>query len=773
MAHWWLYWWYVFAGNAFSLVEYDVPCDHTTEVCECPETNNDNKIIEVCRFVLDVDLLHTFTRYELRKRDDSKDSRGLAGRVWYIDNSGVERPYVGDGASNTTCGEDVTDGCTEAFYVDGYTFRSFIGVNSRLPGPTIIVNQYQLLLVEVNNRLASESISIHWHGMHQRNSNWMDGVEHVTQCGILPGGSFTYIFNATQPGTHWYHSHSGAQRTDGLFGALVVREKAEDITRVKGLIGEFEDEPESHTLTLWDWQKSNSIDLFTKIHSGIRHFEDANGDEYKGTTLNTDALGGRTYSIDGAEVGPVTYWSGLINGKGRHSSVNYNQTRLSVFTVSPNSTYRFRLIGAQSLYAFRVSVDEHKLRLIASDGVFLNEENPVDFIIVHSGERYDFLLETKLDDEVATKNNFVIRGETLEILEANAPEHVAIAILHYDVETDDSKMAVPSNYQAIVDSSIGVSTTCTANNKCVAVNCPFKNYPTSYNINCRIIHKLRLLEPVKDADLPYGNETKVTTMILNFGFEGSDQTSSINGRNLKLPSVPLIQTDPSSEYCDLSSEISAKCDDKENPIISPDCYCTHVREIKSGKSVELVLSAIGPNPMSTDNFRFAHPVHLHGHSFHVVDVQYGEYDTTTNQLTAGNDDINCRGTSICPDPKWRTNRRRNYDDIDRDSQKIDPYAPLKDTVMVPYGGYVVVFFTSDNPGYWFLHCHIEVHQLEGMGVIIKEGNSQPSLPSGFPQCNDLSWTVEQYYKAIEAASANSCYFLLLVVATFVAVVLVL
>ena len=48
-------------------------------------------------------------------------------------------------------------------------------------------------------------------------------------------------------------------------------------------------------------------------------------------------------------------------------------------------------------------------------------------------------------------------------------------------------------------------------------------------------------------------------------------------------------------------------------------------------------------------------------------------------------------------------------------------APLKDTVMVPYGGYVVVYFKADNPGYWFLHCHIEVHQLEGMGVVIREG----------------------------------------------------
>ena len=36
------------------------------------------------------------------------------------------------------------------------------------------------------------------------------------------------------------------------------------------------------------------------------------------------------------------------------------------------------------------------------------------------------------------------------------------------------------------------------------------------------------------------------------------------------------------------------------------------------------------------------------------------------------------------------------------------------------GGYVIVAFVADNPGYWFLHCHIEVHQLEGLAVIIQE-----------------------------------------------------
>ena len=48
----------------------------------------------------------------------------------------------------------------------------------------------------------------------------------------------------------------------------------------------------------------------------------------------------------------------------------------------------------------------------------------------------------------------------------------------------------------------------------------------------------------------------------------------------------------------------------------------------------------------------------------------------------------------------------------------------KDTVIVPYGGYTVIRFVADNPGWctWLLHCHIKMHQLKGMAVVIKETN---------------------------------------------------
>ncbi len=45
--------------------------------------------------------------------------------------------------------------------------------------------------------------------------------------------------------------------------------------------------------------------------------------------------------------------------------------------------------------------------------------------------------------------------------------------------------------------------------------------------------------------------------------------------------------------------------------------------------------------------------------------------------------------------------------------------PLKDTVSVPDGGFTIVRFHADNPGYWLVHCHMSWHNHLGMGFVIK------------------------------------------------------
>jgi hypothetical protein len=104
---------------------------------------------------------------------------------------------------------------------DGFE-KPMILVNGQSPGPLLEANTGDVLRITVNNLMPQDSTTIHWHGIDQRNSNWMDGVHGVTQCSIPPGQSFTYEFNVTgQRGTFWYHSHISVQYTNGLFGPLV------------------------------------------------------------------------------------------------------------------------------------------------------------------------------------------------------------------------------------------------------------------------------------------------------------------------------------------------------------------------------------------------------------------------------------------------------------------------------------------------------------------------------------------------------------------------
>lgn len=50
-----------------------------------------------------------------------------------------------------------------------------------------------LEIVVVNAVDDGQSTSIHWHGLHQRHSNHMDGVGRLTQCNIAPGETFMLV----------------------------------------------------------------------------------------------------------------------------------------------------------------------------------------------------------------------------------------------------------------------------------------------------------------------------------------------------------------------------------------------------------------------------------------------------------------------------------------------------------------------------------------------------------------------------------------------------
>ena len=604
-------------------------------------------------------------------------------------------------------------------FVDGRTYRMYIAVNGQIPGPTLIVNEDQEIYVDVYNKLTSEGVTVHWHGMHQRDRPWMDGVAYVSQGPITPGATFQYRFKASPAGTHWYHSHLGAQRTDGLFGALIVREKNTD--EIREMLGEFEDNPNGHTLTFLDFQREASLNLFVQIHSTLGFYLNK---PLSNVPMPMDSLYfPRTLATDGVEVGPIPYWSGLVNGKGRYTPNTYSL--LSVFNVQPGNTYRFRLIGAQSLYAYKVEIVGHKLTVISTDGHFI-EPTEVDYLIIHTGERYDFLLNA-----TQTPDNYLIRAQTLERDPDNIPNflpHTAEAILYYN--TSDVAPPDPQTLYANVRTD---NRACTSENNCKAINCPFLNFPNELNIECILLNDLRALFPSEESDLPSIDYKNV--QFFQFGFEGDSFTSAINGRNFIFPSTPY-QTYPGQYNKDRKNkprETCQECRYDEATDSTQNCRCIHSSEIPGDESIMMVLSAVGASTTDT----FSHPIHLHGHSFFVIHVEHGNY--SNGVLKQASQDIECTNR-YCLEPQWRDGAQPDFSRYITNG-KLNDMAIRKDTVIVPAGGYVVIAFKADNPGYWFMHCHIEAHQLEGMAIIIQEypEKRHRKPPPGINIIGDFFW----------------------------------
>ncbi|KAK8464950.1 hypothetical protein PHAVU_010G115300 [Phaseolus vulgaris] len=124
---------------------------------------------------------------------------------------------------------------------------------------------------------------------------------------------------------------------------------------------------------------------------------------------------------------------------------------------------------------------------------------------------------------------------------------------------------------------------------------------------------------------------------------------------------------------------------------------TRIKVLKYGSRVQLILQDTGI--VNTEN----HPMHFHGHSFYVVGYGTGNYNPLTAQFNL-----------------------------------VDP--PYMNTIGVPTGGWAAIRFVADNPGVWFLHCHIDIHKSWGLGMVFIVNNgkgeleSLPHPPSDLPQC---------------------------------------
>ena len=261
-----------------------------------------------------------------------------------------------------------------------------VGVNGTLPAPLIRFREGDEITFNVTNTL-DEDTSVHWHGLLVPFQ--MDGVPGVTFPGIRPGETFTYKYAVPQSGTYWYHSHSGLQEQEGLYGPLIIDPKHHDPVAYD----------REYVLVLSDWSFESPYRIFAKLKKmsdAYNYQQRTVGDFLKdakekglGAAWSERAMWGqmRMSPRDISDVTGATYHY-LING---HATAdNWN----GVFR--PGERVRLRIINASAMTIFNVRLPGLPMTIVAADGLNV-QPLEVDEFQMGVAETYDVIVEPKED----------------------------------------------------------------------------------------------------------------------------------------------------------------------------------------------------------------------------------------------------------------------------------------------------------------------------------------------------------------------------------------
>ncbi|OTA94787.1 putative multicopper oxidase [Hypoxylon sp. CO27-5] len=254
---------------------------------------------------------------------------------------------------------------------DGFS-KPMVLVNGQSPGPLIEANVGDTIRVRVNNHMANSSTSIHWHGINQRGSTWMDGVAGISQCGIPPGESFTYEFRIDdQRGTFWWHAHTSIQYSDGAYGAIVIRDPDE-------MVPKTDDEKLVFVSDVYHTYGSTILKSYLNPSSKWDPSESGVEPLADNVLLN----------------GQNTYDCSIISTTYPPSSENRPKCtggQLYTTQVPRGHSVRLRLINASSFFSYWFSVDNHTLSIVELDGV---EIEPITArgVYLNLGQRVSVIL---------------------------------------------------------------------------------------------------------------------------------------------------------------------------------------------------------------------------------------------------------------------------------------------------------------------------------------------------------------------------------------------
>ncbi|XP_024197988.1 laccase-17 [Rosa chinensis] len=358
-------------------------------------------------------------------------------------------------------------------------------------------------------------------------------------------------------------------------------------------------------------------------------------------------------------------------------------------------TYLLRLINAALNDELFFSIANHTLKVVETDAVYVKPFD-TNTILIAPGQTTNVLLKTKPNFPNAT---FLMTARPYVTGLGTFDNSTVAAILEYETTTLHS--ILPLNklplHKPILPALNDTSFATKFASKLRSLNTPEFPANVPQKVDKRLFFTIGLgTNPCSQQQ--HKNQTCQ-------GPNGTMFAASINNVSFTMPNTALLQSHFSGQSKGVYSP-----DFPISPSI-PFNYTgaqlnntnvsngTKLMVLPFNTSVELVLqdtSILGAE---------SHPLHLHGFNFFVVGQGFGNFD-------------------------------QNYDP--RKFNLVDPVE--RNTVSVPSGGWVAIRFLADNPGVWFMHCHLEIHTSWGlkMAWVVLDGElpNQKLLPPplDLPKC---------------------------------------
>ncbi|XP_020206920.1 laccase-2 [Cajanus cajan] len=356
--------------------------------------------------------------------------------------------------------------------------------------------------------------------------------------------------------------------------------------------------------------------------------------------------------------------------------------------VKPGKTYLLRLINAALNEELFFSIANHSLTVVEADAKYTKPFD-TDTLLIAPGQTTNVLLKTKPYFPNAT---FLMAARPYFTGRGTFDNSTTTGILLYKHQSSHKNLTLLKPTLPPINAT-NVVANFTAKFRSLAND----KFPAK--VPQKVDRKFFFTVGLGTSPCPKNttcqgpsNSTKFAASVNNISFALPSSVSLIQAYYLK-QSNGVFKTDfPVTPL----NPFNYTGTPPNNTMVTND---TKVVVLKFNTSVEVVLQ--GTSILGAES----HPLHLHGYDFFVVGQGFGNYDPN------------------------------------KDPAKFNLVDPVeRNTAGVPAGGWIAFRFFADNPGVWFMHCHLDLHTSWGlrMAWLVLDGPGpnqklQPP-PSDLPKC---------------------------------------